>query len=157
MATDPLSYRSSKTSRGDPQTPTFPYLGMPRVHLNQRYLDGLKAPHPSGKQVIFWDRSTPGFGVQVSGSTNQMTYKAQRTLPNGRDRRVSIGTVGHITLAAARDEARKLIHQMRQGIDPKAAPHNTAAGNQGCRRDRHSPDREPRSIGARRVAVVAGR
>jgi hypothetical protein len=92
---------------------------MPRVHLNQRYLDRLKAPDPSGKQKMFWDRSLPGFGVRVSGSTNQMSFIAQRTLPNGRDRRVTIAAVGELTLEAARVEARNAIHGMRQGIDPK--------------------------------------
>ena len=94
---------------------------MPRVHLNQRCLDRLKAPDPSGKQKMFWDRSLPGFGVRVSGSTNQMSFIAQRTLPNGRDRRVTIAAVGELTLEAARDEARNAIHGMRQGIDPKHA------------------------------------
>ena len=50
-----------------------------------------------------------------------MSFIAQRTLPNGKDRRVAIAAVGELTLEAARDEARNMIHGMRQGIDPKHA------------------------------------
>ena len=63
----------------------------------------------------------PGFGVRVSGSTNQKSFIAQRDLPNGRSRRVTIGAVGEISLEKAREEARDIIHGMRHGIDPKAA------------------------------------
>ena len=94
---------------------------MPRTVLTERAIARLKAPDPSGKQKHFWDRSTPGFGVRVSGSTNQKSFVAQRDLPNGRSRRVTIAAVGELTLEAARDEARDVIHGMRKGIDPKAA------------------------------------
>jgi integrase len=81
----------------------------------------MKAPHPSGKQVMFFDRSMPGFGVRVSGSTNQKSYIAQRDLPNGLSRRVTIGATGEITFEQAKQKARDVIHGMRHGIDPKAA------------------------------------
>jgi integrase len=70
---------------------------------------------------MFFDRSTPGFGVRVSGSTNQKAYVAQRDLPNGRSRRVTIGNVGELTCEEARQAAREKIRDMRLGIDPKAA------------------------------------
>jgi integrase len=94
---------------------------MPRIKLDQKTVDKLKAPHPSGKQVMFWDRTTPGFGVRVSGSTTQKAYVAQRDLPNGRSRRVTIGTTGELTFEEAKDKARDVIHEMRHGVDPKAA------------------------------------
>jgi integrase len=94
---------------------------MPRVKLDKRFLDRLRAPHPSGRQTMYWDRSMPGFGVRVSGTTADVGFIVQRDLPGGRPRRVTIGTVGEITLDKARNEAKDLIHDMRHGIDPKAA------------------------------------
>jgi integrase len=81
----------------------------------------MKAPHPSGKQVMFFDRSMPGFGVRVSGSTNQKSYIAQRDLPSGLSRRVTIGATGELTFEQAKQKAKDVIHGMRHGIDPKAA------------------------------------
>jgi integrase len=69
---------------------------------------------------MYWDRSVPGFGVRVSGSTNQMSFVAQRDLPEGRTRRVTIAAVGEVTLEQAKAKARDIIHGMRHGIDPKA-------------------------------------
>jgi hypothetical protein len=65
---------------------------MPSKKLTQKTVDRMKAPDPSGRQTMFWDNSMRGFGVRVSGSTNQKSYIAQRTLPNGKDRRVTIGS-----------------------------------------------------------------
>jgi len=70
---------------------------------------------------MFFDRSTPGFGVRVSGSTNQKSYIAQRDLPNGLSRRVTIGATGELTFEQAKQKAKDVIHGMRHGIDPKAA------------------------------------
>ena len=72
--------------------------------------------------MVYWDLTTPGFGVMVSTKTGVKTYVAQRDMPNGKTRRVTIGLVGEIaTLDEARDLAGDKIHAMRQGIDPKAA------------------------------------
>jgi hypothetical protein len=90
---------------------------MPRIKLDQKAVDRMKAPHPSGKQVMNFDRSTPGFGVRVSGSTNQKSYITQRDLPNGLTRRVTIGATGELTFEEAKQKARDVIH----GIDPEAA------------------------------------
>jgi integrase len=65
----------------------------------------------------------PGFGVIASSKTNLKTYVAQRDLPNGKTRRVTIGLVGTeiATLDDARAKAADIIYGMRHGIDPKAA------------------------------------
>jgi hypothetical protein len=42
---------------------------MPVAKLTQTFVDKLRAPHPSGKQVVYLDTVTKGFGVQVSGTT----------------------------------------------------------------------------------------
>lgn len=94
---------------------------MPRIKLSQHSINRLKAPDPSGRQVHYWDLATPGFGVRVSGTTNQMSFVVQRDMPSGKSVRVTIAAVGEVSLESAREQAREKIQEMRQGIDPKAA------------------------------------
>jgi integrase len=89
------------------------------VKLNRKNVARLRAPTASGKQELEWDDELKGFGVLLSGKTNAKTYVAQRTLPDGRTRRVTVGSVAEIDPEAARAQAADLIHQMRSG-DPKA-------------------------------------
>ena len=93
---------------------------MPRTRLSQKFIDKLKAPTSTGKPQIFWDLAEPGFGLLVSGKTNQMAFVAQRDLPNGKTRRVTLAKVTELTLDQARQEARDQLYQMRKGVDPKA-------------------------------------
>jgi integrase len=79
----------------------------------------LKARTKSGKQELVWDAELKGFGLLLSGKTNAKTYVVQRDLPDGRTRRITIGSVAEIDPEPAREEAEELIHQMRSG-DPKA-------------------------------------
>jgi len=43
----------------------------------------------------------------------------QRDLPGGKTRRVNVGACNELTLAKAKDRAADLIHELRQGNDPK--------------------------------------
>jgi integrase len=93
---------------------------MPRAKLTQRYIDRLRAPDPSGKPKFHWDENVPGFGVRVSGSTNQMSYVAQRDFPGGKKGpRIVIAKVGEISLEDARRKAQDKLHMIRHGIDPR--------------------------------------
>ena len=92
---------------------------MPKVKLTQRSVDSLKAPSTSGAPTLFWDNELKGFGLLVSGKTATKTYVAQRDLPGGLTRRVSIASVHECSLAQARQRAAKLLLDMRTGIDPK--------------------------------------
>jgi len=47
---------------------------MPRLKLTKTAIAKLPAPHPSGKQVTYWDESFPGFGVKVSGTTKKKKF-----------------------------------------------------------------------------------
>lgn len=97
---------------------------MPRIKLTERVIATLKgrgADSKSRQPVLYFDKDVPGFGVAVSTKTGSKIYKAQRDLPNGRTRRVTIGAVGEISLEDAREKATDIIHGMRHGIDPKAA------------------------------------
>lgn len=101
---------------------------MPVVKLTQAFVDKLRAPHPSGKQVVYLDTVTKGFGVQVSGTTTAIDYIAQRELPTKvrgakrQTRRVNIGPTSSSMLGiqVARDRAEDVLDQIRRGIDPKA-------------------------------------
>jgi hypothetical protein len=97
---------------------------MPTVKLTEKAVAKLQAPDPSGKQVLYWDgggkESLPGFGVLCSGTTSVKSYIVQRTLPDGRTRRVTVAKVVELDLEEARKRAAKLLLDMRNGIDPKA-------------------------------------
>ena len=93
---------------------------MPRIKLTERAIERLAAPDPSGKQVLYWDADLKGFGVLCSGVTNAKTYIAQRTLPDGKTRRVTVAAVNETTLAKAREEAADMLVDLRKGKDPKA-------------------------------------
>jgi hypothetical protein len=99
---------------------------MPTAKLTRAAVARIPAPDPSGKQKLIWDAELKGFGLLVSGVTNSRSFVAQRTLDDGRSRRVTIGAVGEIDLDCARAMAADLIHQMRHGIDPKAVRHSAA-------------------------------
>ena len=47
---------------------------MPHLKLNVRAVDSLKAPDPSGKQVLHWDTELKGFAVLCSGVSNARTH-----------------------------------------------------------------------------------
>jgi integrase len=92
---------------------------MPRCKLTEKSIAKLKAPTPTGKPIIYWCEELRGFGVLCSGVTNTRTYVAQRDLPGGPTRRVTIAACNEMGLAEARDAARALLVDMRRGIDPK--------------------------------------
>jgi hypothetical protein len=66
---------------------------MPKLKLTERAIAKLLAPDPSGKQVLHWDTELKGFAVLCSGTTNSKTFVVQRTLKDGRNRRVTVGAV----------------------------------------------------------------
>jgi integrase len=93
---------------------------MPKMKLNEKAIAKMAAPDPSGRQVLYWDTDMRGFAVLCSGVTNAKTYVVQRDLPNGRTRRVTVGSVAEITLGLAREQAADFLHDMRRGLDPKS-------------------------------------
>jgi integrase len=92
---------------------------MPRTKLTQKTITRLRAPTGIGKPVLYFDDALRGFGVLCSGKTNTRTYIAQRDLPGGRTRRVTIAACNEMSLAEAREAARGLLVDMRRGLDPK--------------------------------------
>jgi integrase len=93
---------------------------MPRVRLTERVVN--KLPTRTGKQVLYWDegpKAVRGFGVLCSGKTSSKTYIAQRDMPNGKTRRVTIAGANEVSLDEARKQAADVLVQLRRGIDPK--------------------------------------
>jgi integrase len=98
------------------------------LRLTKKAIEKITAPDPSGKQRLVWDAELKGFGVLVSGKTEAKTYIVQRKLPDGRTRRVTVGSVSEIKdLDKAREQAAELLNDMRRGRDPKAARRSAAA------------------------------
>jgi integrase len=93
---------------------------MPQLKLTEKAIAKLAAPDPSGKQVLHWDTELKGFAVLSSGVSNSKTFIVQRTLADGRSRRVTIGAVNELTLIKARDRAADALDSLRRGLDPKA-------------------------------------
>jgi len=87
---------------------------MPRITLTARKVDSLKGD-PKGR-FEYWDRSLPSFGLRV-GETGKKTwvvlYRYRR-----RNRRLTLGRYPALSLADARDLARRALVQVAEGIDP---------------------------------------
>jgi integrase len=92
---------------------------MPKMKLTEKSIARLRAPTASGKQIAYWDDTLRGFGVLCSGVSNKKSYVVQRDLPNGKTRRITLGSVAELSQDAARDKARETLQVMRGGTDPK--------------------------------------
>jgi integrase len=86
---------------------------MPHYKLTQKTVERLPAPTPTGKPVLWWDVSLPGFAVLCSGTTNAKSFVVQR-----RGKRRAFASVHEMPLADAREMARNLLLDLRRGIDP---------------------------------------
>jgi integrase len=107
---------------------------MATLKLTKRAVDGIAAPDPSGRQVIHWDAELKGFGVLASGVTAAKTYIAQRRMPDGRTRRLTVGAVGEFAkVEDARRRAGGLLAGLREGKDPKAERRRAAARDRTLR------------------------
>ena len=92
---------------------------MPRIKLTATVVKKLPAPDPSGRQVLYWDETKPGFAILVSGKTSTKSYIAQHNLPDGRTRRVTVAKVDQKSLDEARKLADEILYGLRKGDDPK--------------------------------------
>jgi integrase len=79
-------------------------------------------PPADGTQIFLWDDELRGFGVRVSGTIANpvRAYIVQaRVGKAGKQLRTTIGRHGIYTPETARAEAKKILGQFAQGIDPK--------------------------------------
>ncbi|WP_369807122.1 tyrosine-type recombinase/integrase [Ancylobacter radicis] len=86
-----------------------------KAHLTERSVKGLQ---PKQKNIIVYDEEVVGFGVRItSGGTRAfiLTYRIE-----ARERRLTIGAWPDWSVAAAREEAKRLKREIDQGRDPMA-------------------------------------
>ncbi|RZG43408.1 tyrosine-type recombinase/integrase [Acinetobacter wuhouensis] len=87
-----------------------------RFKLTKSFIDSLPLEE-SGKKVFYRDSLIIGFGLIV---TQTKTYFIETRMPNGQNKRKTIGKHGIYTLEQARTEAKRLLLLIDQGIDPVA-------------------------------------
>lgn len=85
--------------------------------LTKTFID--KAAPPEKGYQIDWDDSLKGYGLRVTAA-GKKTFIAQGRV-RGKAVCITIGPYGEFTEAEARDKARKLLQNMREGIDPRDA------------------------------------
>lgn len=78
---------------------------------------GIEALKPRSKPYEARDTELPGLLIRIQPTGVQTYYSEYRNKLNLKQR-VKLGRVDHLTLAQARDEARKVLGQVAQGADP---------------------------------------
>jgi integrase len=103
------------------------------VNLTDFKVEALK-PDKAG-EFVQGDLQVPGLGIRVR-PTGAISYVVMKRLPGEtRLTRITLGRVGDISLADAREEARKAIGAMRRGVDVNAEKRRSAV-EQKVERDR---------------------
>lgn len=87
---------------------------MARQRLTDRTM---KQKPPASGTTELWDTDLPGFGARISYGGRKTFFVMTRV--NGKQRRFTVGQYPLLTLAEARDRARKLFRDAAKGVDPK--------------------------------------
>ena len=89
---------------------------MPTVKLTKGIIDALPTP---SRDVVYWDRACPGFGVKVTPKGRKVFVVLYRMAGAGsRLRKYTIGPYGRVTLHHARLAAQKVFTAKLEGRDP---------------------------------------
>lgn len=91
--------------------------------LTKSYID--KAPVPVKDYVMHWDDSLKGYGLRVNSKGRKAFVALGRV--NRRLVCFTIGPYGEWTEHEARERARKVLQQMREGVNPHAAKRTVEA------------------------------
>jgi len=75
-----------------------------------------RTPLPESGQTFLWDSELTGFGIRFTPGSK--TYIVQNRVKGVKQRRVSLGRHGEITLQEARKRAKKMLGDMVGGFDP---------------------------------------
>lgn len=86
-----------------------------RQQLTARLIASLSVPNKGGK--VYYDAALPGFGVRITAAGHRAFVLNYRT-KEGRERRLTIGSLPSWSLAAARLEAADLRRKIDVGEDP---------------------------------------
>lgn len=85
--------------------------------LTKRAVDAA-VPAAGGRQSFLWDSEVKGFGLRVTPA-GAKSYVLNYRLPNGRERRATIGRHGSPwTCEAARERVVELLRALAGGVDP---------------------------------------
>ncbi len=93
-----------------------------RTKLTKSYIDKIAA---SSKDTFHWDTDVKGFGIKVTPKGRRSFIIQSRV--GTREARITLGPYGKLTVEDARLRARKLLVDMLDGIDPRAAARTQAA------------------------------
>lgn len=86
---------------------------MARIRLTARTVAALTTERT---QEDFWDELVPGLALRVGRGGSKTWYVRYRA--NGRHRRLKLGTYPHLSLADARERARRVLADAQAGDDP---------------------------------------
>jgi integrase len=87
--------------------------------LTDRAIAAVKPAAP-GQRRLLWDGLVPGLALRVTDTGSKSLVLITRYPGSRHPTARSLGTVGAISLAEARDTAREWLSQIRKGIDPQA-------------------------------------
>lgn len=79
--------------------------------------EAVEALQVNGKDSLYFDQVVTGFGVRVT-ATGKKIFIVQRRV-SGKAMRVTLGYFPEMSVAAARDDARRKLVAMGAGIDPR--------------------------------------
>jgi integrase len=79
------------------------------ISITKRVLDALE---PTDQDLVLWDKKLKGFGIR-QGRDGRVAFIIQYRNPQGRSKRITIGTYGAYTAETARTEAERLLGQAR--------------------------------------------
>lgn len=102
---------------------------MARVKLTAGRIRDFECPE-STAQAFLWDADAPGLAVRATPGAKVFVFQAKL---HGKDIRIKIGDVRAWGIEAARDEARRLLTLMNQGIDPRQERLERAAATEAKR------------------------
>src|SRR3979490_2028624 len=90
-------------------------LSMPRIKLTKSAIDALPTP---SSDMVYWDATSPGFGVKVTPQGRKVFIVLYRTGGAGSAlRKHTIGPYGRVTLHQARVAAQKVFAAKLEGRD----------------------------------------
>lgn len=92
---------------------------MPTVNLTARNVPRLTAN--DAPRVEYWDASLTGFGLRVTSTGIRVWTVRYRVLHTRKLVRKDLGRYPNLSLAEARDRARKALHEAGLGHDPREA------------------------------------
>jgi integrase len=91
---------------------------MPILKLTEKAVARLRAPDPSGNQILYWDTALKGFGVLCSGTSDVKTFVVKGAV-GGRVVRRKLGRVGVLSINEARIRAKEMLAGFFGGVDPR--------------------------------------